>query len=125
MKFSYIIRGSVFRVYNTLGPGLLESGYEAALKYELEKSELYVQNQVALTMVYENIRVDVGCRLDLVLERKVIIELKSTEMILNVHHKQLLTYLKLSGIKLGLLVNFKTDNIANSIYREAYGLRDY
>jgi len=63
--------------------------------------------------------------LDLVVERKVIIELKLDEMILNVHHKQSLTYLKLSGIKLGLLVNFNTDNIANSIYREAYGLRDY
>jgi len=76
-------------------------------------------------MVYENIRVNVGYRLDLVVERKVIIELKSNEMILNVHHKQLLTYLKLSGIKLGLLINFNTDNIANSIYRKAYGLRDF
>lgn len=121
-EVSYIIRGSVFRVYNTLGPGLLESAYEAALKYEIEKAGLFVQRQVSLPMHYEEITVDVGYRLDLLIEQKVVVELKSVEFITNVHHKQLLTYLKLSGYKLGLLVNFNTDNIADSIFRKAYRL---
>ena len=121
-EISYIIRGSVFRVYNTLGPGLLESAYEAALKYEIEKAGLVVQRQVSLPMHYEEITVDVGYRLDLLVEKKVVVELKSVEFIMNVHHKQLLTYLKLSGYKLGLLVNFNTDNIADSIFRKAYRL---
>jgi len=121
-EVSYIIRGSVFRVYNTLGPGLLESAYEAALKYEIEKAGLFVQRQVSLPMHYEEITVDVGYRLDLLVEQKVVVELKSVEFITNVHHKQLLTYLKLSGYKLGLLVNFNTDNIADSIFRKAYRL---
>ncbi len=73
-------------------------------------------------MRYEEITVDVGYRLDLVVEQKVVVELKSVEFIMNVHHKQLLTYLKLSGYKLGLLVNFNTDNIADNIIRKAYGL---
>jgi len=121
-EISYIIRGSVFRVYNTLGPGLLESAYEAALKYEIEKAGLLVQRQVSLPMHYEEITADVGYRLDLLVEKKVVVELKTVEFIMNVHHKQLLTYLKLSGYKLGLLVNFNTDNIADSIFRKAYRL---
>jgi GxxExxY protein len=121
-EISYLIRGSIFRVYNTLGPGLLESAYEAALKYELEKTGLFVQRQISLPMHYEEITVDVGYRLDLVVAKKVVVELKSVELILNVHHKQLLTYLKLSGYKLGILVNFNTDNIADNIIRKAYGL---
>jgi GxxExxY protein len=121
-EVSYIIRGSIFRVYNTLGPGLLESAYEAALKYEIEKAGLFVQRQVSLPMHYEEITVDVGYRLDLLVEKKVVVELKSVGSIINVHHKQLLTYLKLSGYKLGLLVNFNTDNIADNIIRKAYGL---
>nr|WP_293308569.1 GxxExxY protein [Pedobacter sp. UBA5917] len=117
-----MIRGGVFRVYNTLGPGLLESAYEAALRYQIEKAGLFVERQVALPMYYEEILVDVGYKLDLLVEKKVIVELKSVEMVLNVHHKQLITYLKLSGYKLGLLVNFNTDNIAENIFRKACGL---
>jgi len=121
-EISYLVRGCIFRVYNTLGPGLLESAYEAALKYEIEKAGLFVQSQVPLPMRYEEIMVNVGYRLDLLIEKKVVVELKSIEFISNVHHKQLLTYLKLSGYKLGLLVNFNTDNIADNIVRKAYGL---
>ncbi|MBO9671825.1 MAG: GxxExxY protein [Sphingobacteriaceae bacterium] len=121
-EVSYIIRGSIFNVYNTLGPGLLESAYEAALKYEIEKAGLFVERQVSLPMQYEEITVDVGYRLDLLVEKKVVVELKSVEFVMNVHHKQLLTYLKLSGYKLGLLVNFNTDNIADNIFRKAYRL---
>ena len=117
-----IIRNCIFKVYNNLGPGLLESAYEAALKYELEKDDLQVRSQVALPMIYESIKVDIGYRLDLLVENKVIIELKSVESLINVHHKQVITYLKLSGFKLGLLVNFNSDDIANSIFRKVNGL---
>ena len=117
-EISYKIRGCIFNVYNNLGPGLLESAYEAALKFELEKAGLEVKSQVALPMIYETIKVDVGYRLDLLVENKVIIELKSIENLLDVHHKQVITYLKLSGFKLGLLINFNTDNISKSIFRK-------
>ncbi|MEA5257572.1 GxxExxY protein [Arcicella aquatica] len=117
-EISYKIRGCIFNVYNNLGPGLLESAYEAALKFELEKAGLEVKSQVALPMIYETIKVDVGYRLDLLVENRVIIELKSIENLLDVHHKQVITYLKLSGLKLGLLINFNTDDISKSIFRK-------
>lgn len=123
-QISYIARGCIFNVYNSLGPGLLESACEAALMFELKKSGLDASNQIALPMVYETVKVDVGYRLDILVEKKVIIEIRSVETILDVHHKQLITYLKLSGLKLGLLVNFNTTNIAKSIYRKVNGLKD-
>jgi GxxExxY protein len=119
---SYIIRGAIFKVYNSLGPGLLESAYEAALVYELQKQNLSVKYQVALPMIYEEVQVDVGYRIDILVENQVIIELKSVENILDVHHKQVITYLKLSGLKLGLLVNFNTEDISKSIFRKVNGL---
>lgn len=121
-EISYRIRGCVFNVYNNLGPGLLESAYGVALKYEMEKSGLRVRSQVPLPMMYESIKVDIGYRLDLLVEEKVIIELKSVEILLDVHHKQVITYLKLSGMKLGLLINFNTDDISKSIFRKVNGL---
>ena len=121
-EISYKIRGCIFKVYNNLGPGLLESAYEAALKYELEKIHLGVSTQTALPMVYESIKVDVGYRLDLLVENKVIIELKSVENLADVHHKQIITYLKLSGLKLGLLVNFNCSDISKCIFRKVNGL---
>lgn len=121
-EISYKIRGCIFNVYNNLGPGLLESAYEAALKYELEKANLQVRTQVAMPMIYESTKVDIGYRLDILVENKVIIELKSIEFLLDVHHKQLITYLKLSGLKLGLLVNFNSDDISKSIFRKVNGL---
>lgn len=121
-EISYRIRGSIFKVFNNLGPGLLESAYEAALKHELDKAGLQVVTQVALPMIYETIKVDIGYRLDLLVESKVIVELKSVETLLDVHHKQVITYLKLSGLKLGLLVNFNTDDISKSIFRKVNGL---
>lgn len=119
---TYIVRGNIFNVYNKLGPGLLESAYEAALFYEIEKAGLKVRAQVALPMIYESVKVDIGYRLDLLVEEKVILELKSVETLLDVHHKQLITYLKLSGLKLGLLVNFNTADISQSIFRKVNGL---
>lgn len=121
-EISYQIRGCIFKVYNNLGPGLLESAYEAALAYELNKAGLHYATQVALPMIYESLRLDIGYRLDILIENKVIIEIKSVETLLNVHHKQVITYLKLSGLKLGLLVNFNCDNISKSIFRKANDL---
>ncbi|HVM87634.1 MAG TPA: GxxExxY protein [Puia sp.] len=119
---SYEIRECIFNVYNNLGPGLLESAYEAALYYELVKKGIPCACQVGLPMFYEHIKVDVGYHLDLLVEDKVIVEIKSVEALLDIHHKQLITYLKLSGKKLGMLVNFNTDSIAHSIFRKVNGL---
>jgi GxxExxY protein len=121
-EISFKIRGCIFKVYNNLGPGLLESAYEAALFYELKKSNLNVRQQVALPMLYDSVKVDIGYRLDLLVEDKVIIELKSVENLLDVHFKQIITYLKLSNLKLGLLVNFNCDDISKNIFRKVNGL---
>jgi GxxExxY protein len=119
---SYKIRGAIFNVYNTLGPGLLESVYEAALSYELSKDGLEIKTQAPIPVTYDEIKLDLGFRLDILVNEKVIIEIKSVEALAPVHHKQLLTYLKLSNKKLGLLVNFNTDNISSSIIRIANNL---
>ena len=121
-EISFKIRGAVFKVYNKFGPGLLESAYEAVLSYELTQMGLEVKTQVPLPLIYNDIRLDVGYRLDLLVDNKVIIELKSIENITEVHHKQLITYLKLSGIKLGLLINFNCSDIEHSIFRKVNGL---
>ncbi len=115
---SYIIRGAIFKVYNSLGPGLLESVYEAVLMYELLKAGVEVKSQVSLPVIYEGEKLDIGFRIDIMVNNMVIIEIKSVEQIADIHHKQVLTYLKLSDKKLGILVNFNTDNISNSIYRK-------
>ena len=115
---SYIIRGAIFNVYNNLGPGLLESVYVAALVFELKKEGLKVRKEVPVPVYYENEKLEVGFRLDLLVESKVIIEVKSVEKLAKVHHKQVLTYLKLTDIKLGILVNFNVDNIASGIFRK-------
>jgi len=114
---SYIIRGCIFKVYNAVGPGLLESAYEAALAHELTKEGLSVQQQVGIPFNYESIHLEVGYRLDLLVNNKVIIEIKSVEALSEVHFKQVMTYLKLANIKLGILVNFNTNRISDSIKR--------
>jgi len=119
---SFLIRGCIFKVYNSLGPGLLESVYEAALIYELTSIKLFVLSQVPIPVVYNEIKLDLGFRSDIIVENKVLIEIKSVENIAEVHHKQILTYLKLTGLKLGLLVNFNTENISTSIFRKVNGL---
>jgi GxxExxY protein len=115
---SFEIRKASFKVHTALGPGLLESVYELALAFELER----VERQVALPFVYAGQRLDAGYRIDLLVERKVIIELKSVEVILPVHYKQLLTYLKLSGLKLGQLINFNVDSLKEHMHRIVNGL---
>lgn len=116
-EISYQIRGAIFKVYNELGPGLLESIYQAALVYELNKRGLKVRKEVPIPVIYDGIKLDVNFRLDLLVENKVILELKSIEKLKRVHYKQLMTYLNITGLKLGLLVNFNTDDIMNSIKR--------
>lgn len=116
---SYKIRGAIFKVYNTLGPGLFESVYESALFYELTKMDLKVQRQIEIMIPYEEIILDVAFKIDLLVEDKVIIELKSVEDLAPIHYKQIINYLKLTNIKLGLLVNFNTTNILEDIKRIA------
>ncbi|RYG42744.1 MAG: GxxExxY protein [Chitinophagaceae bacterium] len=119
---SFLIRGAIFNVFNRLGPGLLESVYEYALVFELKKLGLFVQTQVPLPVTYDDVHLDKGYRVDIIVNGLVVVEIKSTERLEEVHHMQLLTYLKLSGLKLGLLVNFNTSNISKSIYRKVNNL---
>jgi len=119
---SFLVRKAIFKVYNTLGPGLYESVYVTALSYELQLLDLSVKTEVPLPMVYEGIKFEAGFRIDILVNDKLIIEVKSVENLAEVHHKQVLTYLKLSGLKLGLLVNFNSPNIADSIFRKVNGL---
>ena len=116
-ELSYLIRGAAFKVHAKLGPGLLESVYEAALAFELQKEGLEVLTQIGVPLVYEQIKFDQGFRMDILVNHKVIVEIKSVENLLDVHHKQLLTYLKLSDKKLGLLINFNVSSLKNSITR--------
>lgn len=121
-NISYIIRGAIFNVYNNLGPGLLESAYVAALKYELSKESLEVKTEVPVPILYENEKLEVGFRLDILVENKVLIEVKSVQNLSEIHHKQVLTYLKLTKLKLGILVNFNVDKINDGIFRKVNGL---
>ncbi len=121
-EISYKIRGAIFKVYNNLGPGLLESVYVLALRYELLKETLLVKTEVAFPVYYDDEVLDTGYRLDILVENKVIIEVKSVETLSKVHHKQILTYLKLTEMKLGILVNFNVDQITEGIFRKVNGL---
>ena len=121
-KLSYTIRGAIFNVYNNLGPGLLESAYEEALRIELEKVGCNVRTQVTLPMVYEGVTIPNAYRVDMLVDDKVIIEIKAATSLPEVFFSQLMTYLKLTGKKLGFLVNFKTTDISKSIYRRVNNL---
>ena len=114
---SYTIIGAIYNVYNNLGPGLLESVYEAALAYELTKKGLRVDRQVEVPILYENIKIESNLRLDMLVEDLAIVELKSVLEMKDVFYLQIDTYLKLTGKHLGLLVNFNTDDIVHSIHR--------
>ena len=117
-----VIVDCAYKVHTTLGPGLLESVYEAALVYELGKRGLQAERQKPLPVVYENIRLEEGYRADLVVSNLVIVALKSVEEIAPVHKKQLLTYLRLADKRLGLLINFGTAKIRDGISRIVNGL---
>ena len=116
-EITYEIRGAVYDVYKELGPGLLESVYEEALCFELEKRGLTVERQVQVPIKYKGIVLKTELRLDLLVENQVIIELKSVEEMKKVFSKQLLTYLRLMNKRVGLLVNFNTEDILSSMKR--------
>ena len=116
-EISYAIRGTIFKVYNSLGPGLLESVYQQALVHELTKMGMNVQTEVNIPIVYDDITLSTPLRIDILVEDCIIIELKSVLDMKNVFFKQLLTYLKLANKPLGILVNFNTDDLTKSIHR--------
>ena len=115
---SYQIRGAIYKVYNTLGPRLFESVYVKALVYELINKGHRVETEVEVPVIYDKINLDLGFRLDILVNEKVIIEVKSVEHLRDLHHKQLLTYLKLTDLKLGILVNFNERDINEGIFRK-------
>lgn len=114
---TYKIISAIYNVYNSLGPGLLESVYEEALCYEMEKIGLSVERQKEVTPYYDDIQLHTKLRLDILVENEVIVEVKSVEELANVHYLQIDTYMRLSNIKLGIIVNFNTDDIAHSFHR--------
>ncbi len=116
-EISEKIIGCAIEVHKSLGPGLLESAYLDCLAYELELTGLFVERQKPLPLIYKEVKLDTGYRVDLLVERKVIIELKSVEAITDVHIAQVLTYLKLSDCKLGLLINFNVLKLVHGIKR--------
>jgi len=116
-EISRHIVDSAFQIHTALGPGLLESVYEEVMYYELTNRGLKVKRQIGIPVFYNDIKMELGFRADLIVEEKVIIELKSVEAIAPVHQKQLLTYLKLTDLKLGLLINFNENLIKDGIQR--------
>ena len=116
-ELSRIVFDCALKVHQSLGPGLLESAYEECLFYELKKIGLRVEKQKPLPLIYEEVKLDVGYRIDIIVENKLIIEIKSVEALNDVHFAQLLTYLKLTNCKLGLLMNFNVSLIKNGVKR--------
>lgn len=116
-KLSYKIIGAIYKVHAELGPGLLESTYEICLEYELLNQGLKVERQKVLPVVYNQIKLEAGYRIDLLVENSIILELKSVDEIAPIHKAQLMTYLKLSGKKLGLLLNFNVRDMKQGINR--------
>ncbi len=121
-EISYKIRGSIFKVYNELGPGLYESVYQDVLLYVLRNEGLVVRDEVEVPVYYEGVKMKVGFRLDLLVENKVIVEIKSVENLARIHHKQVINYLRLTKKKLAILVNFNVDNITKGIVRKVNNL---
>ncbi len=116
-QITQTVIGCAFKVHTALGLGLLESAYEECLYYEVNKTGLYVEKQKALPLIYEEVKLDVGYRVDLMVERKIIIENKSVDAICDIHLAQVLTYLKLSNCKIGLLLNFNVNHMRDGIKR--------
>jgi len=116
-ELSYEVIGIALALHRNIGPGLLESAYEHALAYDLREAGFNVKQQVPLPFQYKDIKLDIGYRVDILVEDMLIIEIKSVETLAAVHYPQLLTYLKLSGLKLGLLINFNSKYLKNGIHR--------
>jgi GxxExxY protein len=113
-----------FKIHTTFGPGSLESVYETIMAYELQKRGLSVRRQQAIPVIYEDVRMDLGFHADLIVENKVVVEIKSVEAIAPVYKKQLLTYVRLTDKRLGLLINFNVELIKNGISRVVNGLSE-
>ena|SRR5437588_8016963 len=116
-ELSHAVIGCAMRVHSSLGPGLLESAYEECLYYEISKAGLIVEKQKPMPLVYEAVKLECGYRIDLMVEGRLIIEVKAVEALNDVHLAQLLTYLRLSNCKLGLLINFKVARLKDGIKR--------
>lgn len=116
-ELSYNVIGIALELHRNIGPGLLESTYENALAFDLREAGFAVHQQVSMPFHYKEVKMDVGYRLDIIVENKLIIEVKSVEVLAPVHYSQLLTYLKLSNLKLGLLINFNTKLLRDGIHR--------
>jgi GxxExxY protein len=116
-KITEIIIGCAIEVHKQLGPGLLESTYEACLYYELVKAGINVQRQVPMPLIYKEVRLEQGYRIDLLIENCIVLEIKMVEAIADVHTAQTLTYLKLSGAKVGLIINFNVLKLTTGIKR--------
>ena len=117
---SYILNAA-FKVHTALGPGLLESSYLACLSYEVRLRELFVETQIPLPLVYKDVKLDCGYRIDFRAERKVIVEVKAVEALNEIHLAQLLTYMKLTDCKLGYLINFNVKRLKDGIRRVVFG----
>ncbi|WP_228439785.1 GxxExxY protein [Chryseobacterium phocaeense] len=118
---SRIVYEAGYLVHKTLGPGLLESAYEECLFYELNKHNLFVEKQKPMPLIYDEIKLNVGYRLDFLIENKFILEIKSVESLNDIHLAQILTYLRLSNCKLGMLINFNTLQFKNGVKRVING----
>lgn len=116
-----LLLNAAFEVHRQLGPGLLESAYEACFAFEGREKGLYIETQVALPVVYKEVKLDCGYRIDLFAQRSVIVELKAVETLNDVHLAQVLTYMKLSGCKLGYLINFNVKYLKDGIRRVVLG----
>ena len=120
-KIAQIVVDCALKVHKALGPELLESAYEECLFFELKKAGLFVEKQKALPLIYESVKLDVGYRIDMMIENKFIVEVKSVEALNEVHLAQVLTYLKLSNCKLGMLINFNVKLIKDGMKRVING----
>ena len=120
-EISKVVFDAALKIHKALGPGLLENAYEECLNHELKKSGLLIEKQKELPLIYETVQLDVGYRVDLMIENKFIVEVKAVEELNDIHMAQILTYLKLSGCKLGMLINFNVDLIKNGVRRVING----
>lgn len=120
-EISKVVFDCALKVHKNLGPGLLESAYEECLYYEIAKTGIYVEKQKPLPLIYEDVKLEIGYRVDLMIESKFIVEIKSVELLSDVHLAQILTYLKLSECKLGMLINFNVTLIKNGVKRVING----
>jgi len=120
-QLTHAIIAAAMKVHSTLGPGLLESAYEACLAFELRKAGHHVETQVGLPVIYEGVRLEVGYRIDIVVDDLVVLEIKSVDAVAPIHEAQLMSYMKLSGRSVGLLINFNVVHLRDGIRRMVIG----